>query len=50
MKHRENIEMAIKMAEENTANFSGMKYEQGVIDALEWVLEILDDGDFEFGT
>ena len=37
---------AINMAEDSHENLSGMSYQQGVIDALEWVIGYTDE--FEF--
>lgn len=46
MKTKAEIERLMKYTDFYTRNFPGMTYEQGVEDALNWVLGEIDDEDF----
>ena len=39
------IEDTIKKATEMNGTYTGMSYEQGIIDALDWILEDDENGD-----
>ena len=47
------VEAAMDACKESSVGgtkYSGMTYEEGVVAALEWVLEFIDDNDFEYSA
>jgi|DEB19_MinimDraft_2_1074335.scaffolds.fasta_scaffold29524_1 hypothetical protein len=48
MKNKTIIEEALDKVQESECNHFGMTYEQGVEEALMWVLGEIDDEDFSF--
>ena len=49
MKSKAEIEKILEnLPEDGTTKFCGMNYEQGIAEALQWVLEEIPDEDFEY--
>ena len=48
MKTRREIESALKNVDVENPQFHNMTYEQGVEEALMWVLTEIDDDEFEY--
>ena len=51
MKTQQDIDAALGRIDENAASaYPGMTYEQGVTEALRWVLEEIADIEFEYAN
>jgi hypothetical protein len=44
----EKIQAAIDKCRESDRKYFGMSYEDGIVDALEWVLGYISDDEFEY--
>ena len=49
MKTDAQIDAALERLDNCPRDFEGLSYKGGIIDGLNWVLEIITDEEFEFG-